>query len=603
MNQVPTCHYQIKPYDPYGHTFEVTIEIHSPQQPFQTLSLPNWIPGSYLIRDFSKHIINLNVFDENDVRLDLEIIDKSSWRFASTSPVKVCYEVYAWDLSVRGAHFDQTHAFFNGTSVFLAVDGQRDLPCAMTLLHSEFSKSQNWYAASTLPKANTDTNGFGDYTAANYHELIDHPFEIGNFQTIEFEACGIPHKMIFTGKTGAIDFERLQKDLTKICEYELNFFGKPYPINEYLFQVTVTGSDYGGLEHRSSTALICSRYDLPYPGMSEASDGYLQFLELCSHEYFHTWNVKRIMPAIYQNHPLDQPAFTEQLWWFEGVTSYYDALILLRSNVIDESTYLKLLGQQMTRVYRMPGRFKQTLAESSTLTWTKFYQQDENAPNAIISYYTKGSLMAIALDLILRYESKQTCSLDHIIQYLWNHFGAKGIGLEEGQIQSICHQLSGLDLSDFFEQALYSHNDFDFARLMKPFGYSFDLRAAQSIADLGGTSAEKTLNVHIGANLVVTTTGLEIKHIWRNGSLATSGLASGDVIIALDHIKVSSIADIERVVARNKTSKAPTICHFFRRDELMKVVIKWQPNVKDRVVIGKQEQPTSKLNKELTWLA
>ena len=590
-------HYQITPLDPFGHLFQVSLRIEQPEQPIQTVSLPNWIPGSYLIRDFSKHLIDLRALDDAGNELAIHPIDKSKWSLSSPGAVTLIYQVYAWDLSVRGAHFDQTHAFFNGTSVFLAVDGQRDYPCQLSLNHSEFTRNAQWQAATTMQKQAVNTDGFGFYQASNYHELIDHPFEIGTFQTLEFKACGITHKMVFTGITGEVDFARLEQDLIKICEYELNFFGAPYPIEEYLFQVTVTGSDYGGLEHRSSTALICSRYDLPYPGMEEASDGYVQFLELCSHEYFHTWNVKRIMPEVYQNHPLDTPAFTEQLWWFEGVTSYYDALILLRSGVIDEPTYLKLLGQQMTRVYRMPGRFKQTLAESSFLTWTKFYQQDENAPNAIISYYTKGSLMALALDFLLREGSQNKLSLDTVLLELWHNYGAKQKGLKEGEIQHICQELSGLDLSEFFQMALHKVDDFDFEALFKAFGYQFSLRPAATLSDLGGEASEKVAKFNLGANLVEQNGAVVLKHIWRQGSFADAGLTTNDEIIALNGIKISTKSDIERLMQRTPLGMS-WHCHYFRRDELMETTIELQPAIADRVVISKLDEESETLQ----WL-
>ncbi|MGM0541532.1 MAG: M61 family metallopeptidase, partial [Pseudomonadota bacterium] len=415
--------YSITPQDPKGHLFEVTLTIETPLEPYQQLRLPNWIPGSYLIRDFSKHLIDLKAMSAENEPIELSLIDKSTWQFASNGkPVTIRYQVYAWDLSVRGAHFDESHAFFNGTSVFLAVDGQREKPCLLEVVGTEFTKSCHWKIATGLAPQKVDKFGFGTYYATHYNSLIDHPFELGTYTEIEFEACGVPHKIALTGLF-ELDKARLKDDLIKICEYEIKLFGEPAPMKSYLFQVMVTGSDYGGLEHRNSTALMCSRDDLPYIGMKKATDGYLQFLELCSHEYFHTWNVKRIQPEIYQKADLSEPVYTNQLWWFEGITSYYDGLILKRAGLVDNETYLNLLAKQMTGVYRMPGRFLQSVAQSSLLTWTKFYQQDENAPNAIISYYTKGSLIALGLDLTIRQQTQGEKSIDDVLLYLWQHFG------------------------------------------------------------------------------------------------------------------------------------------------------------------------------------
>ncbi|HHS99292.1 MAG TPA: M61 family peptidase, partial [Thiomicrospira sp.] len=431
-------HYSLNPSDPKGHLYEVTLTIEQPTQPIQTLSLPSWIPGSYLIRDFSKHLIGLKAESVTRKTVELTSIDKSTWQFESDgSAVTVTYQVYAWDLSVRGAHFDETHGFFNGTSVFLCVDGQRDQACSVHLESNDFTVENGWKVATGMPVKQIADNGFGWYQADDYDALIDYPVEMGTYTEIHFEACGVPHKMVLTG-VFECDEQRLKQDLIKICEFEIKLFGEPAPMDSYLFQVMVTGSDYGGLEHRNSTALMCSRDDLPYKGMNEASEGYLQFLELCSHEYFHSWNVKRIQPAVYQASDLKEPAYTNQLWWFEGITSYYDALILLRAGLVDNKTYLKLLAQQMTRVYRMPGRFKQSAADSSWHTWTKFYQQDENAPNAIIIYYTKCSMIAFGLYLTIRQNTQNKNSLDDVLLHLWEHYGKTGIGLKEFEIETIC---------------------------------------------------------------------------------------------------------------------------------------------------------------------
>ncbi len=595
----PPLHYTITPSDPKGHLFEVTLTIDAPEQPTQTVCLPNWIPGSYLIRDFSKHFIGLRAENAQQAPLELTLLDKSSWQFASDGQaVTLRYQVYAWDLSVRGAHFDESHAFFNGTSVFLAVENQRDNLCSLQLKSTPFTQKNNWKVATGLPATNVDTQGFGHYQATDYNDLIDHPFELGTFTEIEFMACDIPHKMVLTGQFEC-DEVRLKQDLIKICETELKFFPPPIPIKNYLFQVMVTGSDYGGLEHRNSTALMCSRNDLPYQGMTQATDGYLQFLELCSHEYFHTWNVKRIQPAVYQQADLSTPVYTNQLWWFEGITSYYDGLILQRAGLIDNDLYLKLLAKQMTRVYRMPGRFQQSVAESSLTTWTKFYQQDENAPNAIISYYTKGSLIALGLDLTIRQQTQGKKSLDDVLIHLWQHFGQQGIGLQEGQIEQICSEVSGIDLSDFFNRYLYGTEDLPFKQLFAPFGIEFSLRPATSLSDLGGAlfstplRGEKkeenpTQTLHLGVNLAETAQKtVKITHVWQQQPAYHASLAAGDELIAINQIKISSKQQIETLLKRSQPNTTWT-CHYFRRDELRECQISPTLPPADRVVLIKK---------------
>lgn len=583
-----TIHYVISPADPKGHLFQVTLTIPAPQKPIQALSLPNWILGSYLIRDFSKHINSLTVYNDQQQPLALSTVDKSTWSFESTGEtVTVSYEVYAWDLSVRGAHFDESHGFFNGTSVFLCVDGQRNLPCSVEIQANEFSKENSWKVATGMPVKKVDSFGFGLYQVDDYDSLIDYPVELGTFKEIKFEACGIPHRVALTGLF-ELDEARLKADLIKICETEIKLFGEPAPMDDYLFQVMVTGSDYGGLEHRNSTALMCSRDDLPYIGMTEPSDGYLQFLELCSHEYFHTWNVKRIQPEVYQLSNLQEPVYTNQLWWFEGITSYYDGLILLRAGIIDQTRYLKILAEQMTRVYRMPGRFKQSVAESSLLTWTKFYQQDENAPNSIISYYTKGSLIALGLDLTIRQQTSNKKSLDDVLLHLWRHYGSKGVGLKEFEIEQICSQVSGIDLTEFFDAYLYGTQDLPFETLFEVMNVKFEQRRPTSLADKGGKSSEPLLLTHLGVNLVDTEhQTVKITHVWQNQPAYHAGLAAGDEIIAINQLKTPSVSSIEARLKRLTDEGTLPVwqCSYFRRDELRHAQIQLTVAPQDRVVL------------------
>ncbi|WP_040725019.1 M61 family metallopeptidase [Thiomicrorhabdus sp. Kp2] len=604
-----TNHYTISAHDSNSHLIKIQLTIEKPTQPSQVLRLPNWIPGSYLIRDFAKHINSINAYKQSGEWIPLNTLDKSSWSFQHDGPVIIDYTIYAWDLSVRGAHFDESHAFFNGTSVFLEVVDQQDQACQVVIEPSTVTKQNNWRVATGMPSVKVDSQGFGLYQAESYSELIDYPVEMGSFHEIDFIACGIPHKMVITG-IFECDDERLKQDLIKICETEIKLFGEPAPMKDYLFQVMVTGNDYGGLEHRNSTALICARNDLPYKGMKEATDGYLQFLELCSHEYFHTWNVKRIQPKVYQESDLQTPVYTNQLWWFEGVTSYYDALILHRAGIINTKTYLDLLAKQMTRVYRMPGRFKQSVAESSWLTWTKFYQQDENAPNSIISYYTKGSLIALGLDLTIRTQTQGKKSLDDILLYLWQHFGQKGVGIDDGQIEEICSDVSGIDLQDFFNRYLFGTEDLPFEQLFAEFEIEFSLRALTGLDDIGGhivgvaehtedSGTTLTLPNHLGANISQTPQGtLKVTHVWNNQPASLAGLSAGDEIIAMNGLKMSSKAELDTLLKRHDKTKDIT-CHYFRRDELRTVELLLETPNKDRVSLIEKASET---RPQLKWL-
>ena len=462
--------YAIRALNPEAHTFEACCTVDHPDPAGQRFALPAWIPGSYLIRDFARHIVAIRA-EASGKPLRLAKIDKHTWQAApTTAPITVRCEIYAWDLSVRGAHLDQSHAFFNGSSVFLRVLGQQDSPCRVDIEAPPGEAYQDWRIASALaPAPDTPANGFGTYQAENYDELIDHPVEMGRFTLARFTAGGVAHEIAITGKHDA-DLDRLCVDLERICAWQIRFFGEPAPMSRYVFLVTAIGEGYGGLEHRASTALICSRNDLPYPGMKGTPESYRKFLGLASHEYFHTWNVKRIKPAAFTPYDLDRENYTTLLWVFEGFTSYYDDLALLRSGCIELKDWLELTAKTISNVARGPGHQRQTLAESSFDAWSKFYRPDENTPNAVVSYYAKGALVALALDLTLRSETAGRVSLDDVMLALWTRHGQTGIGFGEDDVRRLAEELSGLKLKRFFADAVHDTGDLPLKRLLARFG-------------------------------------------------------------------------------------------------------------------------------------
>ncbi|HEA25778.1 MAG TPA: M61 family peptidase, partial [Ectothiorhodospiraceae bacterium] len=318
MDNHHNIHYHVTPSNPEAHLFEIKLTIQQPAPAGQRLTLPAWIPGSYMIRDFAKNIVTLEAHANNEP-VAFQKTDKQSWQFASCSgPLIISYSVYAWDLSVRTAHLDQSHGYFNGTSLFLEVEGQSEQPCSVEISAPARDYGSQWQVATTLPSLKAKPYQFGLYQAASYDELIDHPVEMGRFTLIKFSATGIPHEVAITGRHDC-DEKRLVEDLARICESQIAMFGEA-PFERYLFQVMVVGNGYGGLEHRSSTSLLCNRDDLPHHNMKKVSNGYRQFLGLCSHEYFHSWNIKRIKPAAFIPYDLSQESHTSLLWFFEGIT-------------------------------------------------------------------------------------------------------------------------------------------------------------------------------------------------------------------------------------------------------------------------------------------
>jgi predicted metalloprotease with PDZ domain len=569
--------YRVRPASPQAHLFAVELEIPRPPAGELTLSMPAWIPGSYMIRDFARNVVSIQAQDQTGV-LHLVKEDKQTWRLPHRGGAVVLrWQVYAWELTVRAAHLDTTHGYFNGPCLFLRVAGLDRVPCRVEIEPPAGAGYESWRAITSLQALETGGNGFGAYRADDYDDLIDHPVEMGTFTLIPFEVGGVPHRMAISGRHRA-DEQRLQRDVSRICETHAALFGE-LPVDRYVFLTTATGDGYGGLEHRFSSSLLCSRNELPGAGMDEPDEGYRRFLGLCSHEYFHLWHVKRIRPKVFLDQGLEREVHTRLLWAFEGITSYYDELALVRSGCIGEKAYLTLLAETISRVLRNPGRLLQTVAESSFDAWTRFYKQDENAPNAIVSYYAKGALVALALDLAVRRETAGAKSLDDLMRALWQRHGRSGIGVEERGIESLAEEVTGLDLGGFFAAALDSTEDLDLPGLLADVGVGLRMRPAKGPKDLGGVGEEaadeEPAPLTLGLRLSPTAAEPVIGVVLTDGPAMEAGLAAGDTLVALDGVRVSR-DNLDQLVAAAGDG-ARVRLHAFRRDELMEFRVRPRP--------------------------
>lgn len=562
-------HYTITPHC-LQHEYLVELYIDTPGPEGVCVSLPAWIPGSYLVRDFAKNIVEIAAQTSDGAPLAISKRDKDSWLLAPhDGPVIVRYRVYAWDISVRTAYLDETRAFFNGTSVFLQVHGAEACPQHVSLKAPQ-AADDGWSVATAMQAVEVDDDGFGDYVAPNYDELIDHPVEMGRLHRLSFTVADIPHEMVFVGHDGceglSIDFPRIAKDVQQACEHHVALFGELPPIERYVFMTMVVGEGYGGLEHRASTALLCSYEDLPRLGEDDVNERYRNFLGLCSHEYFHTWNVKRIKPAAFTPFDYQRENYTQLLWAFEGITSYYDDYSLCRTQLITPESYLELVGRLLTRLARNPGRLRQSVCESSFDAWTKFYKQDESAPNVIVSYYVKGAVIALMLDLKLRQAS---LSLDDVMRLLWQRYGDEETGVPEHNgvdgVQQAINDVAGQDWSMFFAQALHGTDDLPVAEHLVAFGVECSWRTAANDADVGGKPA-KGLAVATGMRVRGHNGGVKIQQVLSNSAGEAAGLAAGDQLVALNDARVS-LALWNRQLARARVGDIWQI-HYFRRDEL-----------------------------------
>ena len=556
-------HYQIEFDDYRQHLIHVTVRFVA--QPTQVLSLPTWIPGSYLIREFSKHIEGVRAYDEDGRLLQIRKNEKNKWQLFNTDfeLITVEYDVYAYDLSVRGAYVDQTRLYVNPACACLGLDGQDDKAIEVELFLPPELK--HFQLATGLPSKSLVK---GRYTlkAKNYAELIDSPFELADQTRFSFEANGIPHEFVVSGKH-AMNEQRMKQDIEKICTTEISMFGSA-PFENYTFMTMATGNSYGGLEHPNSTSLISPRDDLPKANEPvEPSTDYQRFLGLCSHEYFHSWLVKFIRPENFVNYDLNKEGYTSLLWIFEGFTSYYDDLILLRSGVINQESYIKLLKSQIDRYLQNPGRAVQTVAESSFDAWVKFYRQDENSNNAGTSYYNKGCLVALCLDLGLRLRGS---SLDALMRKLYEN-AQNGIQVNERTIYELANDLTGDDWSEQINHLINTTDELPLDQLFPEFGLSYALNHDKSLP--------------FGLKLVDKPEGVLIQSARRDGSGVIAGLSANDVIVAIDGLKATT-----KLVEKYAKQDGTYVVYAFRRDEFMQFEVKASGSALTEVSLNVEDQ-------------
>jgi predicted metalloprotease with PDZ domain len=566
--------YSIRSLNPAAHLFEVRLTVANPDPQGQIFAMPAWTPGSYMIRDYARNVVAIRA-ETDGVGCAISKLDKSRWRTESTNrAVTLVLEIYAHDESVRGAHLDNTHAYFNGSCVFPAVVGQEDVECLLDIESAEAPETKSWRVATSMNRAGAEPYGFGTYVAADYAELIDHPVEIGDLSIGEFQAGGVPHVIAIRGNTKA-DMARLCRDMQTLCAYQMQFLGVPRDLDRYVFLLHAPGSGHGGLEHRWSCSLVSSRDNLPIRGDEGVSPEYRNFLGLVSHEYFHLWNVKRMKPAAFSPYDLSQETYTELLWVFEGITSYYDDLLLLRSGLITQSDYLELLGQTITRVIRGHGRRRQSVADSSFDAWTKFYKPDANSGNAIVSYYAKGALIALALDLKLRAETEGRVTLDDVMRACWGKWGETGEGMPERGLEEESSTVAGLDLGDFFDATVRGTGELPLEQLLSEHGVQYCLRKAKGRNDKGGESADidKLPAVWLGANLEVRNGRATFMSLANGGPAEDAGVSPGDELVALDGLRVDVSGSDSRVRRYRPGDKS--VLTLFRGDELLSLKLKW----------------------------
>lgn len=494
---------------------ETTMEGDGGELPSElTLFMPVWTPGSYLVREYARHVEGF----EADGPARARKIRKNAWRITTGGGrrVTVRYRVHANELTVRTSHVDDSHAFLVGAALFLGVEGMERLGARV-----EIAAPAGWKVATSLP-----ASASGGFDAADFDALVDAPFEIGTHREERFEVLGKPHRYALwpAAAVGDADVRRLVADTRSILETEARLFGGAHPTlpyGAYDLLLHLSSRGRGGLEHGASAALVAS------PAAFHTREGYLDLLSLVAHEVFHAWNVKRIRPAGLAPYRYQEECYTRLLWWFEGATSYYDWRTLRLARLCTVEEYLEHLAGEIAYVEQTPGRLVHPLEEASFDAWIKLYRPDENSPNSTISYYRKGEIVCALLDLEIRARSDGKASLDRVLPLLWEEYGAKGRPVPEDGMQALIERATGVALGDRFDAWIRSAAEIDVTAALARIGLAVE---RSSKADGPGCSLGVRMRGDPGRAIVAS--------VVRDAAAYRAGIDPGDEIVAIGGARV-----------------------------------------------------------------
>ncbi len=559
----PQIHYLVGMSQPETHLFEVTLHIVNYSSSILDLKMPVWTPGSYLVREYERNLQDFAAFTDNE-SLSWHKVSKNHWQVVKedASEVTISYRIFANELTVRTNHLDATHGYFNGAALFFRIPGWENLPMQITVIPAN-SKWQITTGLTTLP------NSENTFLAADFDTLVDSPFEIGCHQLYKFEVLGKSHELAVWGK-GNFQPQQIIADCQKIIAVEAQMFGG-LPYDRYVFFLHLLQQAFGGLEHKNSCSLIYQRFGF------RTQDKYEPFLQLVAHEFFHLWNVKRIRPKGLEVFDYDQENYTPSLWFCEGTTSYYDLIIPLRAGIYNTKAYLNYLAKEITRYLNTPGRKVQPLSESSFDAWIKLYRPDANSSNSQISYYLKGEMVSLLLDLLIRVHHQNQRSLDDVMRQMWQEFGKEEIGYTPEQLEGVIESVAGMDLGDFFNRYLHGLEDLPFNQYLQPFGLQL----------VGEKNEEPYLGVRIN-----TENGREIIKFVEAGSPAQkAGIDAGNELLAIDGIKVGTSQLNERL--KDYQANDSIQVTVFHQDELRTYSVILAAPIPGKYQIKSVENPSS----------
>lgn len=517
--QTPIISYQVAMPQPASHLFEVVLAIQNWRSPILNLQIPVWTPGSYLVREYAKQLQDFSAESKNTDNKDRDLasrkISKNNWQIETgdNSDIIVRYRIFANELSVRTNHLDSTHGYFNGAALFFFIPGLERETIKVTILPPQ----EDWQVTTTLPFVPGTKNTF---EAKDFDTLVDSPFEIGTHKLYNFQILDKPHQLAIWGK-GNANAERIIEDTKKIIEVEANLYGG-LPYNRYLFLLHLSNSGFGGLEHKDSCSLIYNRFGF------RAKDKYNRFMQLVAHEFFHLWNVKRIRPKALEKFDYNRENYTTSLWFSEGTTSYYDILIPLRSAIYDVTTFFDNLGKEISKFLTTPGRKVQPVSESSFDAWIKLYRRDANSDNSQISYYLKGELISLLLDLLIRSRHQNQRSLDDVMRQMWHNFGKEEIGFTPEQLKATIESVADTDLSDFFKRYIDGTDELPFNEYLEPFGLELI------------PIKEEDPSPYLGLKTTLENGKAKINFVEFGSPAWLAGIDPGDELLAIEGMRVNA---------------------------------------------------------------
>lgn len=575
-NTAPAIHYQVAMPQPESHLFEVELRVENWQNAVLDLKMPVWTPGSYLVREYSKHLQNFSSTSSDGESLNWQKLSKNHWQLqtAGRSEITVRYRIFANELTVRTNHLDSTHGYFNGAALFFFIPGLEQQPIRVKIVPPR----PDWRVTTPLPQVSEEANTF---YATDFDTLVDSPFEIGIHQLYDFEILGKPHQLAIWGE-GNADAQRIIPDIQKIVQIEAQMFeGLPY--DRYVFLLHLASQGAGGLEHKNCCTLNYSRLGF------RAKDKYNQFMELVAHEFFHLWNVKRIRPKALEVFDYENENYTPSLWFSEGATSYYDLLIPLRAGIYDTKTFLANLGKELTRFLTTPGRLVQPVSESSFDAWIKLYRPDANSGNSQISYYVKGELISLLLDLLIRARHENKRSLDDVMRQMWQQFGKQEIGFTPEQLQQIIESVAGDDLSDFFKRYVDGTEELPFDEYLEPFGLRLEPEIEEDLPPYLGITAKSQNGREI------------IQFVEYSSPAQLAGIDANDELLAINGIRVSAEQLSDRL--KDYQPGNAIAVSIFHQDQLRTCNVTLDEPRPTRYQVVLLENPSDAQKKNLTgWL-